>query len=204
MGNRLTKLIVLSVITLFAVGVASALILRAQKPQGPEGSKYTYAPKSVKANNQETEVLAPDGKMTLVMKEEKGKESTEYIFSVSSPTGGQKEVYRETINPSGSIQIPYNTFSPDDKYFFLKKVDSGKTSFFVLSTAGTALGKDSPFLEFSSSFETKYPDYKIKDATGWGGMTLIIINTDKVSGGQGPSFWFDVTSNRFIQLSSHF
>ena len=76
-------------------------------------------PREAKANpNQETEVGSPDGKMTLIVKEEKGKEAATFIFLVTiKATGIQKEIYRE-VGEDGSITIPFNTFSPDNKYFF--------------------------------------------------------------------------------------
>ena len=57
---------------------------------------------------------------------------------------------------------------------------------------------------FQTRLKTHTPDYNIDEATGWGGLSLIVINTKKVNGGEGPSFWVDVPSGKFTQLSSHF
>lgn len=208
MDKRPTSLTILAIVAITAIGVVFVLNSQIQKSKEapPSLPKVTsYAPREAKANpNQETEVGSPDGKMTLIVKEEKGKEAATFIFLVTiKATGIQKEIYRE-VGEDGSITIPFNTFSPDNKYFFLKKEVGGKTSYFVLSTAGIPLTKDSAFMEFSNSFENAYPDYNIDEATGWGGLSLIVINTKKVNGGEGPSFWVDVPSGKFTQLSSHF
>lgn len=208
MDKRPTSLTILAIVAITAIGLVFVLNSQIQKSKEapPSLPKVTsYAPREAKANpNQETEVGSPDGKMTLIVKEEKGKEAATFIFLVTiKATGIQKEIYRE-VGEDGSITIPFNTFSPDNKYFFLKKEVGGKTSYFVLSTAGIPLTKDSAFMEFSNSFENAYPDYNIDEATGWGGLSLIVINTKKVNGGEGPSFWVDVPSGKFTQLSSHF
>lgn len=215
MDKRPTSLTILAMVAITAIGLVFVLNSQIQKSKEapPSLPKVTsYAPREAKANpNQETEVGSPDGKLTLTVKampagrqEEKEKDAATFIFFITEKaTGVQKEIYRE-VGEDGSITIPFNTFSPDNKYFFLKKEVGGKTSYFVLSTAGIPLTKDSAFMEFSNSFENTYPDYKIDEVTGWGGLSLIVINTKKVNGGEGPSFWVDVPSGKFTQLSSHF
>ena len=63
---------------------------------------------------------------------------------------------------------------------------------------------ETPTIEFAELFESKYPEYKITAVTGWGGLNLIVINTDKIDGGTGPSFWFDLSGHSFIRLSNRF
>lgn len=202
MDKRPSNFIILAILAIFAAG--TVFVVSEISPSLPKVTSYT--PREAKADpNKETTVDSPDGKMALTMKEEKGKEAVTYVFLISNQANSsQKEIFRETLIPGASISIPYNTFSPDNKYVFLKRADGGKDKYFVLSTAGTMLTEDSLFITFSDAFESKYPDYKITDVTGWGGLTLIVINTEKVGGGEGPSFWFDVASKSFIQLSSHF
>ncbi len=188
-------------LVILATALLFAFQPRTQKSQPPD-----YAPPIAKANTiQDTAVSSSDGKLILSMREEKGKADVTYTFSIGESAGGsQKEIFRKTALAEGVFSIPRNTFSPDNKYLFLKESDAGKTSYLVLSTAGTWLAKDSAFLEFAGAFESKYPDYKITDATGWGGINLIVFNTDKASGGAGPSFWFEVPSGVFIRLSNRF
>jgi len=139
------------------------------------------------------------------MKEQRGKDSNTYGFAVTNTQNNtQKEIYSVNLPSGDTLSIPLNTFSPDDKYVFLKQTGTDGLSYFALTVSGEPITKDSQTADFSSQFAAKYQNYKITDATGWGGMNLIVFNTDKSTGGQGPSFWYDVPSHSIIQLSTRF
>lgn len=142
---------------------------------------------------------SPDGKLTLSMKMEKGNGGTVYSFSVSG-----KEIFVKTVNPSTTISIPYNTWDPNGKYIFLKENSNVGTSFFVLSTGTPSLEQNDQTANITKLFAEKYPDLKIGDVTGWGGVNLVVINSIKGDGSKGPSFWFEMPSHSFIQLSMRF
>jgi hypothetical protein len=142
---------------------------------------------------------SPDGKLTLLMKMEKGNTGTVYSFSVSG-----KEIFVITVNPSTIISIPYNTWDPNGKYIFLKENKTTGTSFFVLSTGTSSLDQNDQTANITDLFTEKYPDLKIGDVTGWGGVNLVVINSIKGDGGRGPSFWFEMPTHSFIQLSMRF
>jgi hypothetical protein len=75
----------------------------------------------------------------------------------------------------------------------------------VFSVKNGVESEGSPNLEFSSLFYEKFPGYKITEATGWGGLNLIVFNTvEAESGKRGPSFWFEVPTHSFIRLSTQF
>lgn len=197
MGKHRSKLLILISLVVLTIGIL--FVLRSR------GKDQSYSPPVAKANpSYETAIDSPDGKWTLTMKEEKSKEAVVYAFWMGGSDSLKKELFRRAVASGTSMSIPYNAFSPDDKYIFLKEVTSGEASYFVLSVSGVPLAKDTQTLEISGLFANKYPDYKITDVTGWGGPTLVVINTDKSAGGQGPSFWFDVGSRSFIQLSNRF
>lgn len=180
MDNHRSKIIILVCFLISAVSVYFILSSRQE-------SKITYAPPIAIADSPKlTDIKSPDGKDTLNVKEEKNKENITYTFTTS------KQIFTKTVPTGTVISVPFNTFSPDNKYIFLQE---GNTYFVPL--------KDE-ILDINALFLEKHPEYKITDVTGWGGMTLIVVNTDKVSGGQGPSFWFDVTNQSFIRLSTRF
>jgi len=202
-----TKLLILACLI---VSIASVVfVLRSRDLTYKESSvpkNDSYTPQIAKANPpNEAEVGSPDGKWTLKMKEEKGKGEATYIFwIINLADGSQNEIFRKTISLGTTMVIPANTFSPDDKYVFLKEVDSGGIKYLALSATGGLVAKDTQTFEIASLFAEKHPDYKITDVTGWGGVNLLVINTSKDGGGQGPSFWFDMGSQSFIQLSNRF
>jgi len=210
------KLIIAFCLTVSALCLGFILYSNRERPK--ETSSYTqevflpvtkdnsYSPPVVKADELlETMVGSPDGKLSLKMREEKGETDTTYSFMIMDLVkGSEKEIFWKKVPLGTTLSIPLNTFSPDDKYIFLKETGEGGIGYLLLSASGTPLDKDALTLEISGLFLDKYPDYIITDVTGWGGVNLIVINTDKSDGGTGPSFWFDVSSHSFIQLSTRF
>ncbi len=195
MDNLRSKFIILAC---FVISAASVFyILKANQNVG-SSQRPSYAPPVAIAESPvSTTIDSPDGKKKLTVKEEKGKETKTYTFSVLDlATGFYKDIFNKTVPTATTLSIPLNTFSPDDKYIFLKETSGDTFTYFVPLEGQT--------LDILSMFAEKHPDYKITDVTGWGGMTLIVVNTDKKDGGQGPSFWFDVTSKSFIQLNNRF
>ncbi len=190
------------IIVCFVISLLSVFFilnsLNVQPQNVPVSQKPSYAPPIAIADSpKSTTIEAPDGKNKLVAKEEKTKEGVVYSFSViNEATGVSKDIFTKSVPTGTVISIPFNTFSPDDKYIFLKEENPTGTTYLV------PIG-DQTF-DIVALFAAKYPDFKVTDVTGWGGMTLIVVNTDKASGGQGPSFWFDVTSKSFIRLNNRF
>jgi hypothetical protein len=201
MGNRLIK--ILLGIGLVAIAAVGFLVKHgASQPQPQKTS--TYSPPVVNAEpSQSVTQDAPDGKASLTMKAEKVEGGISYTVLTTGADKVQKEVFKKKVTTGTVISIPFNTFSPNDKYLFLKEVSPENTSFFVLATNGDPLKGGAQTIDFTGLFTAKYPDNKIKDVTGWGGLTLIVINTEK-NGETGSSFWFDVSSASFIQLSTKF
>ena len=142
---------------------------------------------------------SPDGKLTLSAKTVKDKNSVTYSFSVSG-----KEIFVKTVDPSTIISIPYNTWDPNGKYIFLKESSNFGTSFFVLSTSVSSLDQNDQTANITNLFIEKYPDLKIGDVTGWGGVNLVVLNSINGDGGRGPSFWFEMPTHSFIRLSVRF
>lgn len=129
----------------------------------------------------------------------KNKNGVTYSFSISG-----KEIFAKTVDPSTVISIPYNTWSPNNKYFFLKETGPGGTSFFVLSASEDSSSQNEKTANITDLFTQKYPDLKIGDVTGWGGINLVVVNSLRNNESKGPSFWFEMPSHSFIQLSTHF
>jgi hypothetical protein len=193
------KLLIPAFLLVAAFAGVTALRLGASQRPNTSFAAPVVTPVAKSASQETTVVSSPDGKVTLTMEEKKGKDANIWTFSV-----GGTQIMSVTLPAEAVLSIPYNTFSPDNKYIFLKETASGMVSYPVLTTSGAPISKESQNLEISSSFSQKLPNYKITDVTGWAGPTLIVVNTDKSAGGQGPSFWFDITSHSFIQLSDRF
>lgn len=202
MANLLTKIFIAgSILALVAIFALVGM----RKPKEPVVEIPSYSPPTVMAEPLETVTVdSPDGKMSLTMKTEKGQETDVYTFSAAGKDNALKEIYKRSVPVGTVVSIPFNTFSPDNKYLLLKEEALGQASHFVLKTSGESFDQDLEVAEVTAPFLAKYEKYDIRDVTGWGGLNLVVINTDKKSGGTGPSFWFDVSSRSFIQLSSRF
>ncbi|HEX6977050.1 MAG TPA: hypothetical protein VF185_01655 [Patescibacteria group bacterium] len=205
MVKHLKLLLLFFVVALITGGMLLVKITQKEPVIPASVASNPTFPVTTQAAPQTTAMEAPDGSHTLTLKEEKGKSATTYTVLISTsndPT--QKQIFTKTLEEGSSISLPFNTFSPDDKYVFLKETTKSGISYIVLNSQGTPLTKENSVINFSDLFAAKYPDYKITEATGWASPTLIIINTDKLDGTQGPSFWFEIPSQSFLILSNRF
>ncbi len=194
------------------IGALSVFYFRDQKTEALT-SKAANSPVPVQQTHDtistptptETRVLAPGGKMTLVMREEKNKNGVTYTFStIDEKDQKEKQIFTKTLPTGESIIIPFNTWSPTDKYLLLKETTTHGDSYFVISALGLPLAKEVYEYNVTELFTEKYQNFVITEMTGWAGPTLVVINTDKLEGGIGPSFWFEVPYKGFIRLSTRF
>lgn len=148
--------------------------------------------------------ISADGEVVLKMKQTKGAETTTWTLTASQAEEAARTIWWQVLPYDTTMSIPFNTVSPDNKYLFLKQTGPDKTSYLVLTVSGEPIIPETQTIEFAKLFESEYPEYIITEVTGWGGINLIVFNTDKVEGGIGPSFWYDVASRSFIRLSNRF
>ena len=189
---------------IIAVAVTGGLMFWRQSPQQPPIEEITTASPSPEPILSVLSGQSADGEITLAMSRKKGTDTTAWSLTASQANEAAKKIWSADLPHDTAISIPFNAVSPDNKYLFLKQEGPDKTRYLVLSTSGAPLFQDSQTIEFAELFESKQPDYKITAVTGWGGLNLIVINTDKIKGGTGPSFWFDLSGHSFIRLSNRF
>ena len=102
-----------------------------------------------------------------------------------------------------SLSIPFNTWSPDDKYFFLKATNNDKNEYLVMTGSGKPFAGDVSYLMVTDQFAQAHPESQIVDVTGWAAPTLLIVNA-KSENEAKMTFWFDVQTQKFIRLSNYF
>lgn len=188
-----------------ALGVAAIFAVSSRKTTAPIIPAFASVVSTPSPNpSASNTILAPDGKMSLIIGEEKTAGGVTKTISAERQNGTPVQIYSKTEPSGSSLSVPYNTFSPDDRYIFLKETTPTQTLYYALSTDGKPLAKDSQAVEITSLFYAKYTDFKITDMTGWGGMNLIVFNTNNNDGSVGPSFWFELPGQAFIRLSSRF
>ena len=154
---------------------------------------------------QTTTAQSPDGSKKLIMKKEENVDSMIYTFSTADNSGeNEKQIFKKTENLSQELTIPFNTWSPNGTYFFLKETTPTVNNYYVFFASGKNFSTTAQFINIQEFFSQKLSQYVIEDVTGWADQTLLVVNTKTVQGKQGPSFWFDLSNNSFIQLGTRF
>lgn len=144
---------------------------------------------------------SPDGNMTLTLEEKKALQS---LF-VSSKTDGKKiPIYKKEKVGSRKLEIPYNTWSPDNIYVFLKEKTPTIDNYLVFQSSGKLFSNNLPYVSIQELFNKSIPNYFIEDVTGWAAPNLLIINTRANESNNKVSFWFDVPNQSFTQLGTYF
>ncbi len=144
---------------------------------------------------------SPEGAMTLTLE----KQGAVYSVFISAKPDGQKEkIYSMEEPTSQTLEIPFNAWSVENNYVFLKEKTPLLTNYLVFQSNGEDFSNKSTFISVQEYFKEKVPNYEIEDVTGWAGNTSLIVNAKEVGGEQKLSFWFEVPSQSFIQLGTYF
>lgn len=150
--------------------------------------------------------ISPDGTKKVIMKVTQNPDNTKtYDFSVSDENGANEQYsFTKTLDSSRSMAIPFNAWSPDNKYFFTEQNTGGNKNAFVFKATGAPFADAETYLDATDLFKQKNTGNNFSEATGWASESLIIINTTKPDSTKGPSYWFEVPSKAIIQLSTEF
>lgn len=144
-----------------------------------------------------------DGKEVLRLKKHTENGQTTYTFSVSSKANPiEEELLVKSTTSEITYSIPPNSWSPDNNYVFVKEQTASTSGFYVLPIK-SEVTSNLKELNIAELFTKKYPSLTLIDITGWASATLLILTT-KNEQEKGPSFWFDIPSRSFTQLSTRF
>jgi len=144
---------------------------------------------------------SPEGSKTLTVE---ALDTTYSVFTSIKAEGDKKTIAQREEALGQTLEIPYNTWSPNAAYFFLKEKSADTTDYLVFHSGGSLFSNGESSLSIQKLFQEKVPDYRIEEATGWGDNMLIIVNAISTEGENRASFWFDVTNQSFIRLGTYF
>lgn len=152
---------------------------------------------------QDSKVFSPDGTMKLIIRAKTQENGLAlYSFSVSGENGkDEKALFLKEIKKEGSMALPHNAWSPDNKYVFLKESNPSSFSMLVFKADGTTFANGKPYLDPVLLFKERQSG-RITDITGWDAPTLMHVQTALDNGKKGPIFWFDVEASSFLQLAT--
>ena len=150
--------------------------------------------------------ISPDGTKKVIMKVTQNTDNTKtYDFSVVDVnSSSEQHIFTQILDSLGSMTIPFNTWSPDDQYFFIQQNTKSNKSVFVFKATGTQFAGGEIYLDVTDSFKKANTENNFSEATGWASESLIIINTLKQNSTKGSSYWLEVPSRAIIQLSTEF
>lgn len=147
---------------------------------------------------------SPEGSKMLTLERVERAGSASYtVFITAKADSARTEILNYATNYQ-DLSIPYNTWSPDLVYFFLKERANGLDDYLVFRSSGDLFVNDIRALSIQQQFKEKVQGYEIEDVTGWAGPTLLLVNTKEAAGSGKVSFWFDVPSQTFMQLGTYF
>lgn len=149
--------------------------------------------------------ISPDGTKLLTMAVTSNKNLTKtYTFSTANSDNiNQVQIY-SVIYGVDSMSIPFNTWSPDDKYIFINHISGKGNEALVFRADGSPLDSTDSFLNATQVFGSKISGDIYYETTGWASPTLLIINTKKADGTKSTSYWLEVPSKAVIPLASQF
>ena len=147
--------------------------------------------------------ISPDGTKNLKMKKIPDSDgSFAFVFTVMDGSGANEyALYTAKVQNPDNLSIPFNTWSPDNKYLYIQKNDNGAL---VFKATGEPITDGQTYFDVEEIFTGKVKNVTPKIVTGWASLTLLIVNTVKEDKSKGPSYWFEVPSKAIFQLSSQF
>ncbi|MBU0978775.1 L,D-transpeptidase [Patescibacteria group bacterium] len=184
-----------------------------QKIQLQAGAKQLCLNEADEINSQETtsadSTLIPntimsrttsDGSMTLILRNNQQPDNmTGYTLWVTSQDSAiENLIYSHTMGSGTNIEIPFNSWSPDNNYFYVKKQTGDSIEYLVFKTSAEKFENDS-FMNIGDYFVQAKIPYSLDEVTGWSAPFYLIIKTkNNDTDAQGPPYWFNVPQQTFI------
>lgn len=199
-GKSEVKIIVGSIIFLILAAVSYKLYFAGQTFTSQDRILRPYPSPA-----QQPAIHSGDGTVQLIMRKANQKDgSLLYSFFTADGSGKiERTLFTKNIPTSDTMVIPANTWSPDNKYVFLRENNANSFNIFVFKASGEVFADKEPYLDLTALFEKRNLPYTVADVTGWDSETLLHVHTTaKEKNSRGPSYWFDVTDRAFLQLAT--
>ncbi len=149
---------------------------------------------------------SPDGHNILIMHTQLSSNHTvTYVFAVKTPDQTTEQViFRKTVPSTVTMTIPFNSWSPDDKHFFIQEHDGDRIRTLVFNASGAAFKDGQIFEDITDFFSKKNSKYTLGEVTGWASPIYVVVNARAADGSLASSFWFDISRQTFIPLATKF
>ena len=203
--NRINVVVIFFAI-LIAVLAAYIVYKKVTKPAAPSPPSPPVVTALVAESDSSipVDVHSPDGKMKVTMEKKTNTDNTStFSLTVSDVSGGNPiNIFKNTLSDGAEMSIPLNSFSPDNRYLFIRESNGSKQNFLVFKSTGEAFSDGNKYIDVVPLFDAKNTGLKLTDVTGWDSNTLLHVFTEDEKGERGPSFWFEIPDGAVIQLAS--
>lgn len=196
----------LAFILILAMGVVGVFFWFAAKP-ALSPVNQSYLPSALPTATPNPKIgtfsqISPDGKKTIeITTKEISPGNLNYDITILDNLDNTSLLLHSSyLESEADLVIPFNTWSPDNKHFFIVEKKPFETRYLLFQS-------DHSFnnVRITTDFENAEIPYLFKDITGWASPTLLIIRTEERDAGEpGPSYWYEITTRKFIKLSSRF
>ncbi len=151
--------------------------------------------------NEETIYIHPasdDSKELILQTKKLADNQTRYTLSTKIKDQDQKtEIIQFLLDNDTKIEIPFNAWSTDNQYFFVKQIAENNTKFLVFQAEGQKF-QDQQFIDLNNAFAQRATGYELDQATGWANANLLIVTTKQTDQSAGPKYWFVAANQRFL------
>lgn len=149
--------------------------------------------------------ISPDGeeKITLTVTKNNDLSKTYTFVTSKADDTDPHTVYTATYN-NDSMSIPFNTWSPDNKYVFINLNKSENSDAIVMRADGDPITSTEATISAALTFKARNIPNLYEETTGWASDILLIVNTKKPDTGEKRSYWLEIPSKAIIPLSTQF
>lgn len=183
------KLLILLIILI----VLSIFFIELQKSPSKNLGISVPSPSPI-AQNSEVRSLNGDNKLNMTTKLN-ADGTTQYIFLVTVPQGKTTQLFTKTVGKGEEMVPAHNSWSPNNKYVFIEDRRGSIIDYLLFKASGELFTNNQSYLNVTALFSEKVKNYNLKGVTGWDDPVLMHVQTEG-----GPPFWFDLTTQSFIQL----
>jgi hypothetical protein len=149
-----------------------------------------------------TSQISSDGTKTATLRTIQNNDGTDTYDITSSDS--TTFMFSKTLPANESISIPYNTWSPDNRYFFIQENTGTNADVMVFNDNGDPFGNNVQYLDLSADFSKDAPNALFDQASGWAADNLIVILTKNSDGSEGTSYWYGVPDESITPLATKF
>ncbi len=149
--------------------------------------------------------ISSDGSKKVILKTIQNKDETKTVTlsTEDSGGGGQQVVFNIILEKGKNMVIPYNTWSPDNKYFFIQENTFTGAEIMVFNAKGELFASGESYFDLTGLFKKQETGNSFSQTTGWASESLIIVNA-MTKDNTKVSYWFEVPSKVIMRLSTVF